>query len=309
MCTSNVIDPVRTRGLSKSGTVSLRPWLILLAVVLYPNGNPIHGQESALAAETDTLLAVSEHKKLGPRLAVGGFYGLFSASFRESRHRSIYGPQIAILIPVGSQCDIALSGSYLYVPGISYTRPLTSLEELNRRAYIALSAPNTPLPPTERTFTILPSRIVAFQTGVRIYARMMRPDALVSAMSPKFQRPFWRKRVDRRGFHVGIYTGPVVGWHKRTIRALPESWPVNEPIPESAVEKTEEIYQRYYWSGTFELGWTFNGRVDLALSYGDVVRFQGEVDSPAEQAADAFDQTRVMGSLSIILGHTRLQQP
>lgn len=309
MCTHSVIDPVRILGLGKSGTFSLRPWLILLAVALYPNGNSIHAQDAASASESDTLLANSEHKRLGPRLAVGGLYGLFSASFQESKLRSIYGPQIAILIPVGSQCDIALSGSYLYVPGTTYSRPLTSLEELYRRAYIDLSAPNTPLPPTERTFTILPSRIFAFQTGVRLHARIRRPDALVRAMSPKFQRPFWRKRVDRRGFHVGFYTGPVVGWHKRPIRALPESWPVNEPIPESAVEKTEEIYQRYYWSGTFELGWTFNGRVDLALSFGDVVRFQGDADSPAEEAADAFAQTRVMGLLSIILGRTRLQQP
>lgn len=282
-------------------------WTVPL-VALHASCAVLHAQEPSSVVQVDSLESEPERKRLGARMAIGGEYGLFGESFAEPRLRSIFGPRLTLLVPVGSQCDVAFAGSYAYIPGVSYSRPLTALEELDRQIYIALSAPNTPLPPTERTFTILPSRIVAFQTGVRTYARMMRPDALVSAMSPKFQRPFWRKRADRRGFHFGLYTGPVVGWHKRLIRTLPESWPVNEPIPESAVAKSEKTYQRWYWSGNFKLGWTFNGRVDLTLALCEVARFQGDANSATEESADAYAQEVFMGSLSVIFGRTGLHK-
>jgi len=152
---------------------------------------------------------------------------------------------------------------------------------------------------------------------VRLYARYKRSDALVAALSPRFKRPFWRKRVDRSGFNVGLYSGPVVGWHKRLTRALPENWPLNEPIPENAVQQNEQSYMRFYWLANIEFGWTFNGRVNLALGIAEVFRFESFPEEPqladptyeADQASYAFNQPKVTTSLSVILGRKSIKVP
>ncbi|MCC6541829.1 MAG: hypothetical protein IT225_06380 [Flavobacteriales bacterium] len=248
--------------------------------------------------------------KLGARIFLGGHFGL-SPEVENALHAfpQVYGAHIGGLFPVGSQFDISLCGSIAHMPGASYTRPLTASENMYRIAYIALSAPGTPLPPTEKSFTILPSQIVAFNAGIRLYARVNKADVLVRAMSRKLQRPFWRNRVNRSGFHCDVRSGPEVGIHRRLVRTMPESWPVNEPIPESAMQTTNETYQRWYWSAYCGLGWTFNGRVDLALGIAESIRFQGDANSQVEEGADAYARMMYRGSLSIILGRYALDNP
>jgi len=273
----------------------LRLWrgLLVAAILL---SVPIHAYAQAPAIDTSAIISSpsTENTKLGARLALGGLY---ASMFRE--HPPIYGVRVAGLFPVGMQCDLTAAGEFLTYAGWSYTTypPAASL---------SLNSTTT----TEPWTTKVPnSQLGSVRIGVRLYARYKRSDALVAALSPRFKRPFWRKRVDRSGFNVGFYSGPVVGWHKRTIRTVPEDWPLNEPIPVSAVEQQVQPYTRWYWNTSFEFGWSFNGRVDLTVVLGLNQRFHGDPGRNLDEASNAYPLGMYTTSFSYILGRTNIKAP
>lgn len=126
--------------------------------------------------------------------------------------------------------------------------------------------------------TVVPgSKLAALQIGVRGNSRAL----------------------SRTGFYAGVYAGILHGWHTRTILTMPEYWPTNEPIPHSSMIRSEQAFQRWYWSPILECGWTFGFKADLALSFQPIV---SAMESPYSRP-DAFPQALLKARLSIILGN------
>jgi hypothetical protein len=274
-------------------------WGVLLAVVIHLGTLNVLAQDPIIDTAMNINAPEEENSKLGARWTVGGLYGFTSEYGGDfSDRHPLYGMHAGGLFPVSAQVDLVVAGEYQQFPGWTYS---TSQPYYAGSMYSVYTL-------TERvlTTTILPSSLASLPIGFRIYARTRRLDPLVASMSARLQRPFWRKRADRRGFHFGLYTGPIVGWHKRVTRTLPENWPVNVQVPESAMEQHEQTYIRWYWSGTYEVGWTFNGRVDLTLTFMEVARFERADSDTYDLASSAFAQIRLGAALSIVLGRTSL---
>src|SRR5690606_22137485 len=123
------------------------------------------------------------------------------------------------------------------------------------------------------------SRMASAQVGIRWYYRMCR----------------------RSGFHMGFHSSILYGWHTRIIRTLPESWPVNENVPAEAMIAHEPASQRRYWSPVgAELGWSFNGRIDLSIA-AEAPAFDISLGSSHEYYGEGL---LLKGLLSIVIGRT-----
>lgn len=280
-----------------------RFFLILAIAISLTITTPVCAQTVTGDTSANPLDTAQKKAKLGARFTLGGLYafGLDDVEQLSDIHH-IYGIRAGGLFPVGAQCDLTADVTFLQYPGWTYTIP----PSIFTIAYYALSPPHNSTPPDSYTIKVPDSQLGSVRIGVRLYARTKNTDALINAMSPRWQRDFWRKRVDRRGFYFGLNTGPVVGWHKRIIRTLPVDWPVNVPIPESAMEQNEQVYTRWYLAVNPEFGWIFNGRVDLALGFGVVTPLQSDTESAGDVDSDTYTQTMLSAHLSYILGRTGL---
>ena len=246
--------------------------------------------------------------RLGPRILLGGVYALADRAFLDigdswerytvNVQPEYYGVQVAALFPVWAHVDLMARGEYTKFQEWSFTTYTTDYNSFSYINGYGTVARNGKVPGSD---------FASLRMGLRFYRRTVRSDALFAA-SRGVKRLFWRRRVNRSGFNLGGATGPVLGWHKRVVRALPETWPTNEPIPESAVLQTEQPYTRWYWSASPELGWTFWGRIDVHLGLMLIVPLEGGSDSQYELASRAYAwRVYASGGLSCILGRTKLK--
>ena len=258
----------------------------------------MHAQTSVSDSTATPTTPTEEKIKLGARLALGGD---FAFAMDGSENHPIYGTRARLLFPVGANCDVTTGGELLVMPGWSYSTYASNV-------YDALSGTRSDV--VWKT-TVPASQFAGVHAGLRFYKRTRKTGELLGGLSSRLQRLFWRKRVDRTGFHIGFGTGLVLGWHKRITRSVPKNGPLNVVVTESEMEHHEKTYARSYWTApSFEVGWTFKGRIDLTLNYTLVSRFHQMYSGWEEdEASNAFAKLMVSGSLSYILGRTDIKEP
>lgn len=245
-----------------------------------------------------------EQERLGARLVFGGVYAYGARYYSVQDPKSqldvqpkFYGVKVGALFPIGVRLDFEVVGECTMFPGWSFTTYVPDYGTFDPTFGWQMIARNSTVPS---------SAFTGLRMGVRFYPRCFRSDRLVASIR-SLKRQLWKRRVNRSGFHAGGVTGPVVGWHKRVTYALPENWPQNEPIPESEVFRGEQPYSRWYWNTSQEVGWTFLGRVDVSIGWLAVVRLGWSPSRSHELASAAYATVYATGSVSCILGRTRLR--
>ena len=232
----------------------LRLWCVFLATSVFTGTIPGYAQSlSADSAATDSMQG---RVRLGPRFALGGTFSLYSTSAELLRDSyPMYGARTRALIPVGSQIDLTATGEFLRIP--------------KKRSPVYRGMVNDRWSITRVQMT----EMACLHFGMRLYWRKKKMPPPVTLLSSRYEHMFWRGRVDRTGFHLGISSGIVLGWHHSAVRTEPSDWPLYMSVlPQSAVEFSEYTYTRFYWSiPTPEFGWTFSGRCDFTFGLGKIV--------------------------------------
>lgn len=277
-----------------------RHWsCMIVSILLIPCTFPALGTQYVGDTTSINSQQSINRDKLGARFLVGGVYAFADGAVRGlvGVRPEYYGGRVGALLPFGAQVDFMLLGEFTMSPGWTYTTNAYDYSSSSSSWNLAMQT---------RYDRVPSSNYIGFRMGLRIYPRFIKHDALI-ALARGLQKPLWRQRVNRSGFYGGFSTGPILGWHKRVTRALPEIWPENESIPESALFQFEQPYNRWYWSISPELGWTFLGRIDISAGLTWIVSLEGRQSSSYELASRAYSNFYATGSLSFILGRSKLK--
>ena len=177
------------------------------------------------------------------------------ASITKEQTAIVDSTRLELRLAVGGVFALTDQGGIAGMPNIRYGMRTELLVPVGAHTDISCAGEFLIIPAwTYGEVDHAPSQSAGFRLGMRYYTRTRSSIAYANATSKRDERAVWRQRVDRNGFHLDFNTGLMQSWYSSTYGV-----------------DTDSSTQMHWIFPSPGLGWTFNGRVDLAVSGGYVI--------------------------------------